>query len=387
MEKVVKISNKILFIATVENHLLSFHIPFIKYFQDKAYEVHVATKLGCRMGELKQHGIICHDVNFSRSISPFAALKALVALVKIMRENRFSLVHVHTPMASFLGRLAAKLTHTRPVLYTTHGFHFYKGAPWYYWAFIYPVEYLAARWTDGLIVINQEDYTNAQKMLLRNKGKIYLLPGVGVDLKKFHSIQEKQKNLLRKEYKFKDDDFLLIYTAEINKNKNHTFLIKAISLLKDGIPNIKLLFAGEGILKEKNEKYTHRLNLKDDIVFLGYRQDLEKIIPMCDVGTSASLREGFGINIVEYMSCGLPVVAIKNRGHKEIVIDYSNGFLFEQGDMNQFVDLIEKLYKDKPLRKKLGENAIKSVQKFSIESSQNAMSEIYKNYIYLENEK
>jgi glycosyltransferase involved in cell wall biosynthesis len=381
MQKVGKISNKILFIASIENHFISFHIPFIKYLQGKGYEVYIATKLGERVGELEQYEIICNNINFSRSVNPFIALKALIQLIKLMREEKFFLVHVHTPMAAFLGRLAAKLTNTRPVLYTTHGFHFYKGAPWYYWAFIYPVEYLAARWTDGLIVINQEDYINAQKIPLRNKGKIYLLPGVGVDLKKFHSIQEKQKNLLRKEYEFKNDDFLLIYTAEINKNKNHIFLIKAILLLKNRVSNIKLLFVGKGKLKEGYEKYVQYLNLEDNIVFLGYRTDLEKLIPMCDVGTSASLREGFGINIVEYMSCGLPVVATKNRGHKEIVIDYSNGFLFEQGYMNQFVDLIEKLYKDKPLRKKLGENAIKSVQKFSIESSQNVMSEIYKNFI------
>ena len=84
-------------------------------------------------------------MNFSRSVSPLFALKALNQLLNLMRENRFSLVHVHTPMAAYLGRLAAKLTHTRLVLYTAHGFHFYKDAPWYYWAFIYPAEYLAGK--------------------------------------------------------------------------------------------------------------------------------------------------------------------------------------------------------------------------------------------------
>lgn len=120
--------NKVLFIETVEDHLLSFHIPFMKYFQGKGYEVHVATKLGKRKGELEQYGIICHDMNFSRSVNPLIALSTLMQLLKLMRENKFSLVHVHTPMASFLGRLAAKMTHTGPILYTAHGFHFYKAA-------------------------------------------------------------------------------------------------------------------------------------------------------------------------------------------------------------------------------------------------------------------
>lgn len=374
---------KVLYVASIEKHFLAFHIPFMKYLQEKGYEIHVATKLGCRMGELKKYEIICHDVNFSRSINPFAALKALVALVKIMRENRFSLVHVHTPMASFLGRLAARITDTKPVLYTAHGFHFYKGAPWYYWIFIYPIEYIAARWTDGIIVINQEDFNIAQKMPIRNKGKAYLIPSMGVDMKRYKPILEERKIFLRKKYGFKDKDFLLICTAELNKNKNQYFLIKAISFLKDKIPNLKILFAGDGNLEDDYEKYAQNLNLKDNIVFLGYRQDLEKIIPMCDIGTSASIREGFGINIVEYMSAGLPVVATKNRGHKEIIVDCSNGLLFEQGNMNQFIEAIKRLYKYKSLRKKLGKNAIESAQKFSIERSLNVMSEIYKNFIYL----
>ncbi|MBA7519963.1 putative glycosyltransferase EpsD [subsurface metagenome] len=379
--KLLNPKKKILFIATVEDHLICFHIPYIKYLQSKGYEVYAATKLGKRKGELEQYGIICHDVNFSRLASPLASLRALMQLIKLMKRNQFSLVHVHTPMASFLGRLAAKVTNIKSVLYTAHGFHFYKGAPWYYWACIYPIEYLLARWTDGLIVINQEDYINAQKMPIRNKGKVYLIPGMGVDTKRYKPIPEEQKIFLRKKYGFKNKDFLLIYTAELNKNKNQYFLIKAISFLKNKIPNLKILFAGDGNLKDDYEKYVQNLNLKDNIVFLGYRQDLEKIIPMCDIGTSASTREGFGINLVEYMSVGLPVVATKNRGHKEIIVDGSNGLLFELGNMTQFIETIERLYKYKSLRKKLGKNAIESAQKFSIERSFNVMSKIYKNFI------
>lgn len=381
--KLLNPKKKILFIATVENHLICFHIPSIKYLQGKGYEVHVATKLGKRKGELEQHGIICHDVNFSRLGSPLVSLRALMQLIKLMKRNQFFLVHVHTPMASFLGRLAAKIANIKSVLYTAHGFHFYKGAPWYYWACIYPIEYLVARWTDGLIVINQEDFNIAQKMPVRNKGKAYLIPGMGVDMKRYKPMQEEQKFFLRKKYGFKNKDFLLIYTAELNKNKNQYFLIKAISFLKDKIPNLKIIFAGDGNLKDDYEKYAQNLNLKDDIVFLGYRQDLEKIIPMCDVGTSASAREGFGINLVEYMSAGLPVVATENRGHKEIIVNRSNGLLFKLGNMTQFTEAIERLYKYKSLRKELGKNAIKSTRKFSIERSLNAISEIYKNFIYL----
>lgn len=239
------IKGKVLFIATVENHLISFHIPFMKYFQDKGYEVHVATKLGERRGELEQYGIICHNIDFARSINPLAALRALLQLIRLMKKNSFSLVHVHTPMAAFFGRLAAKLTHTRPVLYATHGFHFYRGAPWYYWAFIYPAEYLASRWTDGLIVINQEDYINAQRMGFKPNKNLFFVNGVGVNLKKIINISLVD-NGIRKELEIIKEDIIVTCVAEFTPNKNQLFLLKAWERIAQQFNNIHLLFVGNG---------------------------------------------------------------------------------------------------------------------------------------------
>ena len=139
---------KILFNATVEKHLISFHLPFIVNLQKRSYEIHIATKLGERKYELEEKGIIRHNIDFSRSVNPFAALISLVQLIKLMKKNQFSLVHVHTPIASFLGRLSARLTYSKSVLCTVHSFHFYKGALWYYMTFIYLAEYVAGKWTD-----------------------------------------------------------------------------------------------------------------------------------------------------------------------------------------------------------------------------------------------
>jgi len=116
------ISKKILFIATVENFFISFHIPFMQYLQGKRYEIHAAAKLGERerRKELEEQNIICHNINFSRSFNPIIALRSLMQLIKLMREEKFSLVHVHTPIAAFLGRLAARLTYSKSVYYIQH---------------------------------------------------------------------------------------------------------------------------------------------------------------------------------------------------------------------------------------------------------------------------
>jgi len=126
MGKVGKISNKMLFIATVENHLISFYIPFMKYLQSEGYEIHIATKLGEKEEEFKKQEIVCHNVDFSRSVNSFSALMSLRQLIGLMRKNDFTLIHVHTPIAAFLGRLTSKLAQTRPVLYTAHGFIFIR---------------------------------------------------------------------------------------------------------------------------------------------------------------------------------------------------------------------------------------------------------------------
>jgi len=165
---------KILFVATVEGHLLNFHIPFMKLLQEKGYEIHVATKLGNREQEFDDIGVIKHSIDFTRSPYSPKVFKSLQQMEKLLKEIQFSLVHVHTPVAAFVTRLACQLTNTHPVLYTVHGFHFYKGAPLKNWLLYHNMEKLAAHWTDGLITINEEDYEAAQKFKLRRNGKVFL---------------------------------------------------------------------------------------------------------------------------------------------------------------------------------------------------------------------
>jgi len=154
----------------------------MKLLQGKGYEVHIATKLGNRQQEFDDIDVIKHNVEFSRSPYSPKVFKALQQMEKLLIEIRCSLVQGHTPVAAFVTRLACQRTNTHPVLYTAHGFHFYKGAPVKNWLLYYNMEKLAAHWTDGLITINEEDYKAAQKFKLRKNRKVFFVPGVGVDI-------------------------------------------------------------------------------------------------------------------------------------------------------------------------------------------------------------
>ena len=379
MEKVGKISNKVLFIASIENHFIAFHIPFMKYLQEKGYEVHVATKLGERRGELEQYEIICHNIDFARSINPLAALISLIQLIGLMRKINFSLVHVHTPMASFLGRSAAKLTNTGPVLYTAHGFHFYKGAPWYYWAFIYPAEYLAGKWTDGLIVMNQEDYINAQRMGFQPKKNLFLVHGVGIDLKIFIDVSFSNGGM-KKELGIKEKDIIISCIAEFIPRKNHIFLLKAWEKIAREFNDIHLLFIGKGKCLNNLKEYVKQ-NLLPRVYFLGYRNDVPKILLKSDIVVLVSKHEGLPRSIMEGIASGKPVIVSNVRGNHDLVEQGNNGFLVDLGDIDGLISSMKKLITNDKLRDDMGKASLEKIKEYDIEKVLAEMSSIYDYYL------
>ena len=152
---------KVLFAATVDSHIKQFHLPYLKWFKEHGYEVHVATN----GKEVIPYCDVKHQISFERSPLKFNNIKAIGQLKKIIEKEQFEIIHCHTPMGSVVTRLAAlkaRKNGTR-VIYTAHGFHFFKGAPIQNWLIYYPIEKLMARYTDCLITINEEDYEFAKK--------------------------------------------------------------------------------------------------------------------------------------------------------------------------------------------------------------------------------
>ena len=188
----VKKIKKALYVATVDIHIKSFHLPYLKLLHDNGYEVHVATN-----GDEKfPFCDVKHQICIERSPFKLSNLKAIKQLKKIIEKEKFDIVHCHTPMGAVVARLASKKARkiygTR-VIYTAHGFHFYKGAPKLNWLLFYPIEKYLAKYTDTLITINNEDFCLAQKKFSKRCKDIQYVPGVGIDIKKFN-IKLSKKN-------------------------------------------------------------------------------------------------------------------------------------------------------------------------------------------------
>jgi len=370
----------VLFVATVESHLLNFHIPFMKLFQNKGYEVHVATKLANRQQEFDDIGVVKHNVDFTRSPYSPKVFASLFQMEKLLREVPFSLVHVHTPVAAFVTRLACQRTNTHPVLYTAHGFHFYKGAPLRNWLLYYNVEKIAAHWTDGLITINKEDYLAAKKFRLYNNGKVFYVPGVGVDVT---SIQERtavvDKLAIRKKLGIDDNAIVIITVGELNNNKNHIQILRALPKLRE--TNFNYLIVGTGEDEVKLKKAVKEMSLQNRVSFLGFCKDVPELLAASDIFILTSRREGLPKAILEAMAVGLPIISTNVRGNRDLVEHGENGLLIELDDIEDTTKALETLLRSPQLRKKMGSRSKELVQAYDLKNVLPTVEEIYDFYL------
>jgi len=348
---------KILFVATVPEHFEYFYVPYFEMLNAGGWEVYTAC---CGTGTFPA----CeknYQLSITRSPLKPANLKALFELKHIIGENDFDIIHCNTPVGGVLARIAAiqaRKKGTR-IIYTAHGFHFYRGAPLAGWLVFYPVEKVLSRLTDCLVTINAEDYETAVKKLKAKK--TVFIQGVGYDDGKYFKPSGDDKRRLRLENGFCESDILLVYVAELNANKNQALLIRAMAIISAKYPEARLLLVGPDSDNGQCRRLVRSLGLEDKVIFTGRRDDVERILPMCDVGVASSLREGLPVNIMEALACGLPVVASDNRGHRALVKNGENGFITGAHDTQAFADAVIKLLSDASLYHTFSEHAAASV--------------------------
>lgn len=369
---------KILFVANIAKHILRFHLPYLKWLQDNGFETHVAA----HGDEPIPYCDVQHNVPIERSPFSLKNLHAHKVLKKIIEDNNFALVHGHTPMGGVLTRTASASSRKNgtKVLYTAHGFHFFKGAPLKNWLLYYPMEKYLASYTDGIVTINTEDFNLLFEKKFNTPSK-FNIKGIGVDAHKFKPVSSIKKSELRKQLGYNDKQFILIYVGEFIYRKNHRFIIDSANTLAQRIPNLKIIFAGRGALIEEMKNYAIRQNVNEFIDFLGFRTDIQDLMSISDIGVSSSRHEGLPINLVEEMFCGLPVIATQDRGHRDLIYPGENGFLFNQSKKVEFIFAITDLYSNPEKRIKFGNKSIELAQKFTLENSLKSMADIYSYFL------
>lgn len=379
---------KALFIATVGGFVTQFEQNNVSLLQQMGYEVHSAANFNepvysVKEQELKKKGIILHQVEIAKS--PFLwrqNLRALKQICSIIEEEGITLIHCHTPVGGLLGRLAAILQKERgiKVIYTAHGFHFYKGAPWINWLFYYNVERLLARHTDILVTINEEDYARAQNFRLRKNGKVYKIPGEGLNLEAFRPVTEERRQQLRRKLGIDEDVFYILSVGELSGNKNHKEIIRLIPDMKKKLPEKKLLYGicGDGYYRQELKKLVAEMGLEEEAKLYGYRENPAEYIACADCLVFPSIREGLGMAALEAMAMGIPVIASDNRGTREYMEDGSNGFVCNVRRPEEFVNAVEKIcHMSREELYAMGREGRKTAEKFEISNTNVIMSEVY----------
>lgn len=362
----------VLFTATVvKTHINVFHLPYLKWFKEQGYEVHVAAKNDfinepCIIPNCDKY----YDIKFARFPFSKTNIKAYKQLKKLIQENNYDIIHCHTPVAGVLTRLAARKNKNTTVIYTAHGFHFFKGAPLLNWLIYYPVERFCARFTDKLITINKEDYERAKRFSLRKNGKVYYVLGVGINLEKIQKLKVdvKQKKI---ELGMSENTPILLSVGELNKNKNHETVLQALSELKD--KNFIYLICGRGVLKEYLERKIQELHLENKAKLLGYRSDVIKILKTADLFIFPSKREGLPVSVIEAMAAGLPIIASNVRGNRDLIAKEN---LFESEDIATLTNLIKERF-EAIQNKELKKVAYANLEQYSLKNVLKQMTEIY----------
>jgi len=381
------LEKNILILATTNDFLLKFERDNVALLQSMGYTVHYAANLRepqylSDVQAIRQAGVIPHHIPIARS--PYLVgdnYQALEEVLELLKRWNICAIHCHTPVGGLVGRLAGKLSSQGPVVvYTAHGFHFYRGAPLYNRLAFYPVEHSLARFTDILVTINDEDYRAARKLPLKRGGQVCRLPGVGLDRRVFFPLSPQRRAALRQELGIAPTDFFLLSVGELNLNKNHQVVLEALSILKarGALGGIRYGICGEGFSRPRLEREIQERGLQRIVELYGYRRDVESFLGCADATVFPSRREGLGMAGLESLAMGVPVIAADNRGTREYMVFGKNGLIYPWDDPGGFARGITLLRGMDPSRREaLSRRCVTSVAPFDRTLARSAMEAVY----------
>lgn len=358
---------KILYITTIGT-TMGFFTSFIRSLLDEGNTVDIATNEN--NGETKVPDCYrewgCRVFPISCTRSPLDVLKNIKTIKEIrqlVKREKYDIVHCHTPIAAFCTRIACRKLREKQgvkIIYTAHGFHFYTGAPIKNWLIFYPIEWVCSWWTDVLITINKEDYERAKKHF--HAKKTVYVPGVGIDTKKFAPMPNNREKI-RKMLGVKDDQIILLSVGELNENKNHEAVIRAIA----DYPDILYVIVGKGELEEHLSSVIREFAA--NVILTGFKEDVSDFYDAADAFILPSIREGLNVSLMEAMASGLAVACSNIRGNTDLIDD--ENCLFNPRNTEKIKTAIEYAVKNKT---DLGIKNLEKIRMFDLSSVEGHIS-------------
>lgn len=308
-----------------------------------------------RRKQIEKQGVeYIHMPDLVRNVHPFKDLEAFYKMYRLLRKRKFDIVHTHTSKAGFLGRLAAWLARTPLIIHTPHG-HVFFG---YFGAFktriILSLEKWISRITGQMVALTSGEKRDYVKYGVCDTEKITVICS-GIELNKFKEASWSEKRTLRKELGIPENAKIVGTVGRLVPVKGPVFLIDAAKFVLSKHPNTFFLFVGDGELKHELVKRARKLDIEHQVLFVGWRDDVARILSLFDIFVFPSLNEGMGRVLVEAMTLGKPIVASDVGGIPDLVIHGKNGFLVCPKNPLELAKGIKILIEDKNQREHMGE--------------------------------
>ncbi|MGI6010613.1 MAG: glycosyltransferase family 4 protein [Ruminococcus sp.] len=370
---------KVLMVTHVGDFIPQFEMDNVRCLQEMGYEVHYAANFslssyGKKGEKLKDSGVICHQIPFFRSPFQKGNIRAYRMLKQLLRRESFAMIHCHTPIGGAMARLAGRSYRKKglKILYTAHGFHFFKGAPLVNWLIYYPAEWFLSWFTDVQITINGEDFERAGHF---HAGKVVRIPGVGIDTEELGRRLLEDRDAFRASLGLKADDFCLLSVGELDANKNHETVLRALREMN--CDHIRYLICGKGQLERELREKIREYGLEGKAELLGFRNDVPAIYEAADLFVFPSHREGLSAALMEAMAKGLPVVCSRIRGNVDLIEEEKGGLLVGSRSPSQFAGAIQRLLEDRVLCDRMGRRNRDYVRSFDKSRVRSVMEKVY----------
>ena len=352
---------KLLYAASSYIHIINFHLPYLRAFQERGWAVHALC--GDGEGDIPWAERTIR-VPLKKKMSAPENFRAAAQIRRLVREEGYDLVIVHTSLAAFFTRLALKgLAHRPKVINTVHGYLFDDNTPSPKRQIMLAAEKLTAPETDLLLTMNRWDYELAQKQRLGKRTAF--IPGMGVDFTRFASATPEAGRALREKLGIPAEAYVLFYAAEFSARKSQEVLLRALQELP---AQTVLVLAGRGATQADCRTLAASLGLEDRVIFPGHVSNVGEWYAMADAVVSASRIEGLPFNIMEAMALHKPVVASAVKGHEDLITDGESGLLYPYGDASACASAIRRLMEDPSLGERLTEAAGRQLEQYSLEA-------------------
>lgn len=350
---------KVCQLCAVDFTLRNFLLPLIDGMRRQGWSVTAVCSDGPFVDGLRRSGYAIDTIPIARSMNPWSALRSTIALIRYFRRERFDVLHVHTPVAALIGRIAARIAGIPLIVYTAHGFYFHDKMPRWKRSLFVALERFGGLFMDLLFSQSTEDAEDAVAKGIAPRERVLAI-GNGVDVSRFDPVGVGAGGTVRGALGIPANAFVVGMIGRQVREKGVAEFLTAAADLAQRFPQIWFLLVGDRLASDhaggvEAEFDAAKAILGERLVAPGLRSDIPQMLAAIDLFCLPSWREGMPRTIIEAMMMAKPVVATDIRGSREEVVAEKTGLLVPARAPDQLAAAIERFVRNPAWGERVGQ--------------------------------